>query len=868
MKIHTYYDNLKIVRTAPIGVIKASYRALSQQHHPDKNNGSFESTHIMKIINKAYEVLSDPIQRAAYDEELRQKEAKVQQASSAQTKPPQSEPPAQEKPVKPPETPQSSQKGTGWVYILSNKTFPNLVKIGMTTKTPEERAKGLDNTGLPYRYVVEYKIRVNNHHKLEQAVHRDMKYYREDKGKEFFRCTVEDAIKSINKIISNDTLNQYITPKKPVSQAEEANQWFKLGYAAYSKQDYQTAFNYYQKAAAQGDANAQCNLGYMYDTNGCGVIKNESTAVEWYKKAAAQGHTVAQKNLLLIHEKNIKAQKEAEFQKAAAAQKEAEFQRAAAAQKEAEFQRAAAAQKVVNQAEQVKQDTMTKTKVYISSNHKENDISNNWWLIIGGVLFFLCLLSISNNKTSIVRNDNNIIENTVVTSSLNNQTITTDTTLDDTESDEVKKIRLAAAGNTINEQGDAKAQYTLGVMYENGQSVVKDQAIAAEWYQKAANQNHAQAQSALGVMYYLGRSVVKNETTAVEWYKKAADQGDARAQNNLGWMYANGKGVVKNETTAAEWYKKSAEQGYEKAKVNLALIQTTTQQQTVENESSNLVTLTIPKIIIEKNNAFTEFEKTKLAAEQGLVIAQYYLGRMYANGEGVVKNDAIAVEWYTKAAEQGDAKAQNSLAYMYAKGLGVIKNERTAVEWYQKAADQGNAGAQFNLGVMYANGRGVIKNERTAVEWYQKAAEQGFAQAQYNLGVMYANGQGVVKSERTAVEWWTKAAEQGVAQAQKNLGMAYANGLGGVIKNERTAVEWYTKAAAQSHTEAQNSLGYMYANGQGVVKSERTAYFWWLLASASGDEYAKKNIRVIENKINSEEKQAAQDAAANWRPKQ
>jgi TPR repeat protein len=298
------------------------------------------------------------------------------------------------------------------------------------------------------------------------------------------------------------------TEQEVVNKAEKAEQWFNLGMAAYNIQNYVIALDKFQKAANQGSAKAQYKLGVMYN-NGYGIVKNERTAVEWFQKAADQGDAHAQYNLSLIHEKNIKAQKKVEFQKAAAAQK------------------------VVNQAEQLKQDTMTKTKVYISSNHKENDISNNWWLIIGFVLFFLCLLSISNNKTSIVRNDNNIIENTVVTSSLNNQTITTDTTLDDTESDEVKKIRLAAEGNTINEQGDAKAQYTLGVMYENGQSVVKNERTAVEWYTKAAEQGFAQAQYNLGVSYAKGLGVIKNMKTAYFWWLLASASGDEYAKNNI-----------------------------------------------------------------------------------------------------------------------------------------------------------------------------------------------------------------------------------------------------------------------------------------------------------------------------------------------
>lgn len=65
--MHTHYDNLRISREAPPEVVRAAYKALSQKHHPDRNNGSPEAERIMTILNTAYEILSDPITRAEHD---------------------------------------------------------------------------------------------------------------------------------------------------------------------------------------------------------------------------------------------------------------------------------------------------------------------------------------------------------------------------------------------------------------------------------------------------------------------------------------------------------------------------------------------------------------------------------------------------------------------------------------------------------------------------------------------------------------------------------------------------------------------------------------------------------------------------------
>lgn len=109
--------------------------------------------------------------------------------------------------------------------------------------------------------------------------------------------------------------------------------------------------------------------------------------------------------------------------------------------------------------------------------------------------------------------------------------------------------------------------------------------------------------------------------------------------------------------------------------------------------------------------------------------AQFHLGRMYARGEGVPKDDAEAVKWYRKAAEQGDAQAQSYLGAMYYTGKGVPKDYAEAIKWFRKAAEQGDAKAQVVLGWMYCTGEGVAQNYVTAHAWYNLAGAQGNEEA-------------------------------------------------------------------------------------------------------------------------------------------
>ena len=94
------------------------------------------------------------------------------------------------------------------------------------------------------------------------------------------------------------------------------------------------------------------------------------------------------------------------------------------------------------------------------------------------------------------------------------------------------------------EQGDGRAQFNLGIMYDRGNGVAEDDKQAVYWYRKAAEQGESSAQSNLGIMYADGDGVAEAATQAVYWYRKAAEHGYAKAQYNLGYMYANSNGVL------------------------------------------------------------------------------------------------------------------------------------------------------------------------------------------------------------------------------------------------------------------------------------------------------------------------------------
>ncbi len=136
-----------------------------------------------------------------------------------------------------------------------------------------------------------------------------------------------------------------------------------------------------------------------------------------------------------------------------------------------------------------------------------------------------------------------------------------------------------------------------------------------------------------------------------------------------------------------------------------------------------------------------------LALTRGLLVGLCVCWPSYTSAQGTERDPGRdqtqtqdAVEAVRLGAEQGNASAQFNLGRMYSNGEGVPQDDAEAVRWYRRAAEQGHVDAQFVLGVMYGIGRGVPQDETEAVWWYRLAADQGFALAQSNLGLRYTVG--------------------------------------------------------------------------------------------------------------------------------
>ena len=168
----------------------------------------------------------------------------------------------------------------------------------------------------------------------------------------------------------------------------------------------------------------------------------------------------------------------------------------------------------------------------------------------------------------------------------------------------------------------------------------------------------------------------------------------------------------------------------------------------------------------EKNKEFTTLQ---YAADQGHTAAQWKLGRMYADGDGVVQNDLRAFDYFSQIANShadeppGTAQARIvanafvALGRYYLSGIpnSTIKPDPArARQMFAYAASYfGNADAQYELGRMYLNATPSDVHE--AARWFQLAASKGHCRAQAALGDILFRGQQVPRQAARGLMWLT-----------------------------------------------------------------------------------------------------------------
>ena len=129
----------------------------------------------------------------------------------------------------------------------------------------------------------------------------------------------------------------------------------------------------------------------------------------------------------------------------------------------------------------------------------------------------------------------------------------------------------------------------------------------------------------------------------------------------------------------------------------------------------------------------------------------------------------LALDEFSELAQNGHSGAQYNLGLMYNNGNGVGRDMFEAVDWWRRAAFQGHASAQYNLGLLYEGDDEVAEDFLEAARWYRSAAEQGHSNAQNNLGLLYEGGYGLERNKVLALMWFELSAARGNVVARRNV---------------------------------------------------------------------------------------------------
>ena len=208
------------------------------------------------------------------------------------------------------------------------------------------------------------------------------------------------------------------------------------------------------------------------------------------------------------------------------------------------------------------------------------------------------------------------------------------------------------------------------------------------------------------------------------------------------------------------------------------------------------------------------------AAEKGHAIAQWKLGRMYAEGDGVTQNDLKAFEYFRRIADNHAddnpntrqarfvANAFVALGHYYLRGIPHTKVKRDparAREMFAYAASYfRDSDAQYFLARLYLDGVGAPHDPRQAARWFGLSAQKGMCKAQAMLGAMLFTGDHVPRQAARGLMWLTlakDAAKDSAPADQTWINRLYDNAFRQATEDQRALALVYLRHWMETRRE-------------------------------------------------------------------
>lgn len=485
------------------------------------------------------------------------------------------------------------------------------------------------------------------------------------------------------------------------------------------EKNFSEAYNWFHRAAEQGNSDALNRLGWMCEA-GLGVPRDQSRAVNWFRQAAERGHLEAQFNLGAKYDNGEGvAQNHAEA---------ARWYRLSAEQgfTDARFFLAQA----LEIGEGVPQNVQEAIDWYIlaaEDGHKSARLKL-WALAVDG---------------------------------------------DFKPEDVGEEIFIEEIGVEV---GSPLALFKQGYRYDLGIGLKRDPEKAIRMYERSAEKGFLSAFTHVQLWreYKRGGEVFSSVLTPQKALKASndafeplwmylednvhdleqvsrfrehyvkADSGVKQSMSELAMHFYFGKGVKANFLSALKWAELGATVGEPYCRYLFGYMK-------LFGEGTP----------IDKNVAL---ENLLEASKAGYSHAKRLAADLLLESSVDKKRISQAIKMLKELADSGDASAQFTLGYRYSNGQQVRKSEKLAIHYYRMAADQGNASALFNLAIKYEYGHGVERDIATAISLYRGSAENGLVRACEVMARFYTEGKFVAKDMEEANRW-VKLAEENKSRA-------------------------------------------------------------------------------------------------------
>jgi TPR repeat protein/transglutaminase-like putative cysteine protease len=422
-------------------------------------------------------------------------------------------------------------------------------------------------------------------------------------------------------------------------------------------------------------------------------------------------------------------------------------------------------------------------------------------------------------------------------------------------------------------RGDAQAAYALALFYYYGNGTPVDKARAFPLLRRAAEGDIAGAQNMMGIYYDEGEGgITKNMDEAAKWYSLSAGQYDLHGMRNFGNLLAQkSERNSPDFNRAVSYLQQSAGMGSHAAQADLgrklryqkpAFALFWTEFAAASGDKEDL--LLLAEQLRTGETTLQDGERAKRIlmplAKEGNIEAQLSLGVMLEYGQGIEKNQTLALEWFQKAARQGSPVGKMRVARFYIYGDGVEKDFKKAAGLLREAVDGGVPYASYLLAGLYRRGQGLDADKKQAMMYYERAAAGGISDAEVAIADMFYFGK---EGREQAVQWYRKAAQNGSSVAMNNLGDMYENGVG-VPQDFAEAMNLYRQAAALSEGVAFRSLASMWSSGKAGKIDLRQAYLYYLLAAKIENKIAEE-ASALKQKLGADDLRALEAEAEKWK---